>query len=210
MFERFTDPARRAVVLSAEEARGLGHDYIGTEHILLGIMGSEGAGFRLLQSFEVPFDEVEARIVEIVGRGQGAPPEHIPFTPRAKKVLEMSLRQALQMGENYIGGEHLLLALLREGQGIGAQVLVERGVTLEAVRGRLDEIERERPSGDDASTVAELGERSASGEETIEIPAEQFARLVEEVARLRDLLRHHGIDPGEESPGFGEEWTARR
>ena len=150
---------------------------------------------------------------EIIGRGQGAPSGHIPFTPRAKKVLEMSLREALQLGDNYIGSEHLLLGLLREGQGIGAQVLAERGVTLGAVRERLGDVEREGPPAGSASSVtAELSERVGAGliqedplEGMIHLPAEDFARLVAEAARLRDLLRHHGIDPDEQPPGIGDE-----
>ena len=200
MFERFTDEARRAVVLAAEEARGFGHDYIGTEHVLLGIMGSEGTGFRLLQSFEVPFGEVEGRIVEIIGRGPGSPSEHLPFTPRAKKVLELSLREAIELGDRSIGTEHILLGLLREGEGIGAQVLAERNVSRAAVRAALDKVERERPP--EAGEPDADPEAAADGE-TIEVPAEHFARLVAEVARLRDLLRRHGIDPGEELPGLG-------
>ena len=218
MFERFTDGARRVVVGAQAEARALDHHYIGTEHILLGLLRDRGdPGFQLLQLFDVSVEQIRQRVEEIIGRGSGPPSGHIPFTPRAKKVLEMSLREALQLGHNYIGTEHILLGLLREGQGVGAQVLAEWGVTVAAVRDRVGGIEREERDGprDVAPGMSEpieigIEERAEAGlppqdDEMIEIPAEQFARLVAEIARLRDLLRHHGIDPGEEPPGFGQE-----
>jgi ATP-dependent Clp protease ATP-binding subunit ClpC len=209
MFERFSDAARRAVVDAQEEARGLGHNYIGTEHLLLGIMSQGGgAGARLLQMFEIPTDWVRARILEMIGRGQGQPAGHIPFTPRAKKVLEMSLREALQLGDNFIGSEHVLLGLLREGRGVAAQVLAERGVTLAGVRDRLGDVEREAapPIEEGPRTVATgVATQTETGvvhehEDMIHVPAEDFARLLAEVARLRDLLRHHGLDPDEPLP----------
>lgn len=203
MFERFSDQARGVVVLAQEEARLLDHDFIGTEHLLLGLLRFNGcAASGLLELFEVPFDVVRGRVEEIIGRGQKGPPSgHIPFTPRAKVVLEMSLREALALGDHHIGSEHVLLGLLREGQGVGAQVLAERGVTLEAVRARFDDVERERPPVDDDSER----EPETDAEGMIHVPAEDFARLVAEVARLRDLLRHHGIDPDHEPPGIGDE-----
>ena len=215
VFERFTDAARRVVVGAQAEAVGLNHDYIGTEHILLGILADDtGAGFRLLALFDVPIDTARQRVEGIIGRGRGsAPAGHIPFTPRAKTVLEMALREALQLGDKFIGSEHVLLGLLREGQGVGAQVLAEWGVGLTAVRDRLGDVERERPPGEDPSSVtAELSERVEAGlveedDGMIHLPAEDFARLVAEVARLRDLLRHHGIDPDEQlppEPGIGD------
>jgi ATP-dependent Clp protease ATP-binding subunit ClpA len=206
VFERFTDAARRVVVGAQAEAVGLSHNYIGTEHILLGILrDGTSAGFRLLALFEVPIDEVRQRVEAIIGRGsETAPSGHIPFTPRAKKVLEMSLREALQLGDNFIGSEHVLLGLLREGEGVGAQVLSERDITLAAVRSRLGDVEREvAPESEPDDPRRDLGEDD--GEEMIHVPGEHFARLVAEVARLRDLLRHHGIDPDEQlpDPGFG-------
>ena len=135
MFERFTDRARRVVVLAQEEARLLNHDYIGTEHILLGlIQEGDGVAARALQSLGISLDAVRARVEDIIGRGDEQSPSHIPFTPRAKKVLELSLREALQLGHNYIGTEHILLGLIREGEGVAAQVLVELGGDLERVR----------------------------------------------------------------------------
>jgi ATP-dependent Clp protease ATP-binding subunit ClpC len=202
VFERFTDNARQVVVLAQEEARLLDHNWIGTEHILLGIMRHKGsAGFRLLELLNVPpAVNVRERVLEIVGPGrQSSPPGHIPFTPRAKKVLEMSLREALALGDGFIGSEHLLLGLLREGDGVGAQILVESNITRAAVQARLGDIEREEapPAGD--APADEPG-----GEEMIHIPAADFGRLVAMVTRLRELLRHHGIDPDEELPAGPE------
>jgi hypothetical protein len=135
MFERFTDRSRRVVVLAQEEARRLNHDYIGTEHILLGLIGEgEGIAARALEALEISLDAVRQQVEEIIGRGQVAPPGHIPFTPRAKKVLELSLRESLQLGHHYIGTEHILLGLIREGDGVAAQVLVRLGADLNRVR----------------------------------------------------------------------------
>jgi ATP-dependent Clp protease ATP-binding subunit ClpA len=135
MFERFTDRARRSLFLSQEEARLLNHNYVGTEHLLLGLV-SEGQGVaaKALQSLGISLEAVRAQVEEIIGQGQTAPRGHIPFTPRAKKVLELSLREATQLGHNYIGTEHLLLGLLREGEGVAAQVLVKLGADLSRVR----------------------------------------------------------------------------
>ncbi|WP_026257791.1 ATP-dependent Clp protease ATP-binding subunit [Actinopolymorpha alba] len=135
MFERFTDRARRVVVLAQEEARMLSHNYIGTEHILLGLIHEgEGVAAKALESLGISLEAVRAQVEEIIGQGQTAPSGHIPFTPRAKKVLELSLREALQLGHNYIGTEHILLGLIREGEGVAAQVLVKLGADLGRVR----------------------------------------------------------------------------
>ncbi len=135
MFERFTDRARRVVVLAQEEARMLNHNYIGTEHILLGLIHEgEGVAAKSLESLGVSLESVRSQVEEIIGQGQQAPSGHIPFTPRAKKVLELSLREALQLGHNYIGTEHILLGLIREGEGVAAQVLVKLGADLNRVR----------------------------------------------------------------------------
>ena len=135
MFERFTDRARRVVVLAQEEARMLNHNYIGTEHILLGlIQEGEGVAAKALESLGISLEGVRQQVEEIIGQGQQAPSGHIPFTPRAKKVLELSLREALQLGHNYIGTEHILLGLIREGEGVAAQVLVKLGADLNRVR----------------------------------------------------------------------------
>src|SRR5213592_4913358 len=135
MFERFTDRARRVVVLAQEEARMLNHDHIGTEHILLGLIREgEGVAAKALESLGISQEAVRRQVEEIIGQGQQPPSGHIPFTPRAKKVLELSLREALQLGHNYIGTEHILLGLIREGDGVAAQVLVKLGADLNRVR----------------------------------------------------------------------------
>jgi len=141
MFERFTDQARRVVVLSQEEARLLNHNYIGTEHILLGLVHEgEGVAAKALTSVGIRLPAVRADVEEIIGRGGSSPSGRIPFTPRSKKVLELSLREALQLGHNYIGTEHILLGLIREGEGVAAQVLVHLGADLSRVRELIIEV----------------------------------------------------------------------
>jgi ATP-dependent Clp protease ATP-binding subunit ClpC len=135
LFERFTNRARRVVVLAQEEARMLNHNYIGTEHILLGLIHEgEGVAAKALESLNISLEAVRQQVEEIIGQGQAAPTGHIPFTPRAKKVLELSLREALQLGHNYLGTEHILLGLIREGEGVAAQVLQKLGAHLDRVR----------------------------------------------------------------------------
>jgi ATP-dependent Clp protease ATP-binding subunit ClpC len=135
MFERFTDRARQVVVLAQEEARMLNHNYIGTEHILLGLVHEgEGVAAKALESLGISLPVVRQQVEEIIGQGQQAPSGHIPFTPRAKKVMELALREALQLGHHYIGTEHILLGLIREGEGVAAQVLVKLGADLNRVR----------------------------------------------------------------------------
>jgi ATP-dependent Clp protease ATP-binding subunit ClpA len=141
MFERFTDRARRVVVLSQEEARLLGHNYIGTEHILLGLVREgEGVAAQVLEALGVDLANVRRKVEEIIGERDDRPSAHIPFTPRSKKVLELALREALQLGHNYIGTEHLLLGLVREGEGVAAQVLVALGADLSVVRRKVIEV----------------------------------------------------------------------
>jgi ATP-dependent Clp protease ATP-binding subunit ClpC len=135
MFERMTDRARKTIVLSQEEARLLNHAHIGTEHLLLGLISEgEGVAASALASFDISLDKARRQVEQYVRAGPSASPGHIPFTPRSKKLLELSLREALKLGHSYIGTEHLLLALLREGEGVGAQVIVELGAPLESVR----------------------------------------------------------------------------
>jgi hypothetical protein len=135
MFERFTDRARRVVVLAQEEARLLNHNHIGTEHILLGLVHEgEGVAYLALTELGISLDAVRAQVKAEIGQGTEAPGGHIPFTPRAKKVLELSLREALQLGHNYIGTEHILLGLIREGEGVAARVLDGLGASLDRVR----------------------------------------------------------------------------
>jgi ATP-dependent Clp protease ATP-binding subunit ClpA len=135
MFERFTDRARRVVVLAQEEARLLNHNYLGTEHLLLGLIHEgQGVAAKALESLGISQEAVQAQVEEIIGQGEVAPSGRIPFTPRAKKVLELSLREAKQLGHNYIGTEHILLGLIREGEGVAAQVLVRLGAELSPTR----------------------------------------------------------------------------
>lgn len=141
MFERFTDRARRVVVLAQEEARRLNHSYIGTEHILLGLLAEEqGLGAQALVAMGTDLDSVRAAVADTIGVGRSAPSGQIPFTPRSKRVLELTLREALQLGHNYLGTEHILLGLLREGEGAACQVLTRLGVSLEATRRKVAEL----------------------------------------------------------------------
>jgi ATP-dependent Clp protease ATP-binding subunit ClpC len=138
MFERFTERARQAIVLAQVEARGLKHNYIGTEHLLLGLLREEeGLAARALSSFDLTVWEVRAEVARIVGQGDEVEGGQIPFTPRTKKVLELSLREALELGHDYIGTEHLLLGLLQEGEGVAVRILVSLGATPAAIRDEL-------------------------------------------------------------------------
>jgi ATP-dependent Clp protease ATP-binding subunit ClpC len=134
MFERFEQQARRVIVLAQEEARMLNHNYIGTEHILLGLIREGGVAAKTLESLGISLDAVRQQVEEIIGRGQQAPSGQVPFTKRAKKVLELSLRESLQLGHTCIGTGHILLGLIREGDGVAAQVLVKLGADLNQVR----------------------------------------------------------------------------
>ena len=164
MFERFTDRARRVVVLAQEEARMLSHNYIGTEHILLGLIHEgDGVAARALESLGISLDAVRQQVEEIIGRGQQAPSGHIPFTPRAKKVLELSLRESLQLGHNYIGTEHILLGLLREGDGVAAQVLVRLGADLNRVLRQVIQLLHGYQGQDAGSEGSRPGERAPAG-----------------------------------------------
>jgi ATP-dependent Clp protease ATP-binding subunit ClpC len=139
----FTDRARRVVVLAQDEARLLNHDYLGTEHLLLGLIREgegEGVAVRALESLGISLEAVRAQVQEIIGQGQSAPTSQIPFTLRAKKVLELSFREALQLNHDYLGTEHLLLGLIREGEGVAAQVLMQLGADLSRVRQRVIEL----------------------------------------------------------------------
>ncbi|MGH9280333.1 MAG: Clp protease N-terminal domain-containing protein [Acidimicrobiales bacterium] len=166
MFERFTDRARRVVVLAQEESRLLNHNYIGTEHLLLALIHEgEGVAAKALENLGITHEAVKADVMKIVGQGAGSASGHIPFTPRAKKVLEFSLREALQLGHNYIGTEHLLLGMLREGEGIAAQVLKQLGGDLSAVRHEVVQVlsgySRSAPSATPPSDPAHPGHTPA-------------------------------------------------
>jgi ATP-dependent Clp protease ATP-binding subunit ClpC len=184
LFERFTDRARRVVVLAQEEARLLNHNYIGTEHILLGLIHEgEGVAAKALESLGISLEKVRQQVEEIIGAGQSPPSGHIPFTPRAKKVLELSLREALQLGHNYIGTEHILLGLIREGEGVAAQVLVKLGADLGRVRQQVIQL----LSG---YSGAKEGAPGATGETPQgSLVLDQFGR------NLTQLARENKLDP---------------
>ncbi|MEO9236713.1 MAG: Clp protease N-terminal domain-containing protein, partial [Jatrophihabitantaceae bacterium] len=178
MFERFTDRARRVVVLAQEEARMLNHNYIGTEHILLGLIHEgEGVAAKAMESLGISLEAVRQQVEEIIGQGQQAPSGHIPFTPRAKKVLELSLREALQLGHNYIGTEHILLGLIREGEGVAAQVLVKLGADLNRVRQQVIQLLNGYQSKEPAGGNATEGAPSTS------LVLDQFGRNLTQAAR---------------------------
>ncbi len=195
MFERFTDRARRVVVLAQEEARLLNHNYIGTEHILLGLIHEgEGVAAKALESLGISLEAVRNQVQEIIGQGGSSPSGHIPFTPRAKKVLELSLREALQLGHNYIGTEHILLGLIREGEGVAAQVLVKLGADLSRVRQQVIKLLSGYggPSGEQSSgssreragaVTGGSGGDSASGS----LVLDQFGRNLTQLARDKTL-----------------------
>jgi len=177
MFERFTDRARRVVVLAQEEARMLNHNYIGTEHILLGLIHEgEGVAAKALESLGISLEAVRQQVEEIIGQGQQAPSGHIPFTPRAKKVLELSLREALQLGHNYIGTEHILLGLIREGEGVAAQVLVKLGADLNRVRQQVIQLLNGYQSKEPAGTASEATPSTS-------LVLDQFGRNLTQAAR---------------------------
>ena len=179
MFERFTDRARRVVVLAQEEARMLNHNYIGTEHILLGLIHEgEGVAAKAMESLGISLEAVRSQVEEIIGQGQQAPSGHIPFTPRAKKVLELSLREALQLGHNYIGTEHILLGLIREGEGVAAQVLIKLGADLARVRQQVIQL----LSGYQGKETVTTG-GPAEGTPATSLILDQFGRNLTQAAR---------------------------
>jgi ATP-dependent Clp protease ATP-binding subunit ClpC len=189
MFERFTDRARRVVVLAQEEARMLNHNYIGTEHLLLGLIHEgQGVAARALESLGVSLEAVRAQVEQIIGQGQEAPSGHIPFTPRAKKVLELSLRESRQLGHDYIGTEHLLLGLLREGEGVAAQVLVRLGADLNRVREQVIEMLHGHRGEEAAGSAA--GGRDAG------LPPRIAANLEAIGSRLSAVEQRTGTGPG--------------
>jgi ATP-dependent Clp protease ATP-binding subunit ClpA len=211
MFERFTDRARRVVVLAQEEARLLNHNYIGTEHLLLGLIReAEGIAAKALESMGISLEAVRQHVEAIIGRGQQAPSGHIPFTPRAKKVLELSLSEAHRLGHNYIGTEHILLGLIREGEGVAAQVLARLGADLKRVRqqvillvtGRDPESPGRRVAVARPAATARIG----GGElgEAVLLPralADVQNALTKITERLEAIERHLGMTAPPAEPG---------
>jgi ATP-dependent Clp protease ATP-binding subunit ClpC len=192
MFERFTDRARRVVVLAQEEARMLNHNYIGTEHILLGLAHEgEGVAAKALEALDIHLEAVRQQVEQIIGKGQQAPSGHIPFTPRAKKVLELSLRESLQLGHDYIGTEHILLGLIREGDGVAAQVLVRLGADLNRVRAEVIKLVH----GGRGEAERVVGPRPGPGVRDVFFREVQSAlRSIEQ--RLTAIERHLGMTQG--------------
>ncbi len=185
MFQRFSDRARRVVVLAQEEARMLNHNYIGTEHLLLGlIQEGEGVAAKALESMGISLEAVREQVEEIIGRGSSPPTGHIPFTPRAKKVLELSLREALQLGHNYIGTEHILLGLIREGEGVAAQVLMKLGADLDRVRNTVVQL-LTGIAGSGKEQPPQAGEAAPAGN----LVLDQFGR------NLTVLAQQNKLDP---------------
>src|SRR6476620_9528393 len=185
MFERFTDRARRVVVLAQEEARMLSHNYIGTEHILLGLIHEgEGVAATALERLGISLEAVRAQVEAILGQGQQAPSGHIPFAPRAKKVLELSRREALQLGHNYIGTEHILLGLIREGEGVAAQVLVKLGADLSRVRQQVIQLLSGYSGG---GKEAQAAGGPAEGTPSTSLVLDQFGRNLTQAARESKL-----------------------
>ena len=200
MFERFTDRARRVVVLAQEEARLLNHNYIGTEHILLGLIHEgEGVAAKALESLSISLEAVRSQVEDIIGQGGSSPSGHIPFTPRAKKVLELSLREALQLGHNYIGTEHILLGLIREGEGVAAQVLVKLGADLSRVRQQVIQLlsgysgpsgqggSGGAPSGGGTDKTSATSGGSGGDTQSGSLILDQFGRNMTQLAREKKL-----------------------
>src|SRR6516225_9615575 len=213
MFERFSDRARRAVVRAQEEARLLNHDYIGTEHMLLGLLAERGsAAARALDSLNVTLEAAREQVREIVGEGSQEQGQrgHIPFTPRAKKVLELSLREALNLRSEIIGTEHLLLGLIDEGDGVGAQILDRLGAPAETVRERVVELAKTEPDPETEPAGGSAGPAPAT------LQARSVRLRMESLSEVRDLLksidrrlsaieRHLGIASAAADPPPGED-----
>jgi ATP-dependent Clp protease ATP-binding subunit ClpC len=191
MFERLSDRARRVVVLAQEEARMLNHDYIGTEHILLGLIHEgDGVAAKALESLGISLQPVRRYVEETIGRGQQAPAGHIPLTPRAKKVLELAQREADALGHNYIGTEHILLGLIREGHGVAAQALVKQGADLNRVRQQVIQLLHGHQGRDVIGKASRMGKRARA-----QLLDAAFARIESLNPRLAAIERWVGMRP---------------
>jgi ATP-dependent Clp protease ATP-binding subunit ClpC len=211
MFERFSDRARQVVILAQEEARRLNHDYIGTEHVLLGLLrDGESVAASALQALGITLEAVRQQVEEIIGRGNKAPSGHIPFTPRAKKVLELSLREAMNFGHNYINPEHILLGLLREGEGVAVQVLVRLGADLNRVRLQVIQL-LSTEGGTPGVRVAERETGEAARSPRLAVPGSWAIGVQDALAKIADRLtaieRHLGMTtrPAESADPRGQE-----
>ena len=191
MFERFTDRARRVVVLAQDEARSLEHNYIGTEHILLGLIREgEGVAAKALEMANISLEGVRDQVIEIIGKGENDSKDHIPFTPRAKKVLELSMREALQLGHNYIGTEHILLGLIREGEGVANQVLTNLGADLGSIRQNVIHLLSGYPGAGQNEAGGEtvgVGTGTQKPQKSGSAILDQFGRNLSEAARENKL-----------------------
>jgi ATP-dependent Clp protease ATP-binding subunit ClpC len=196
MFERFTDRARRVMVLAQEEARMLSHSHIGTEHLLLGLIHEgEGVAAQALESLGISLQAVRQQVEEVIGQGQHAPADPIPFTPRAKKVLELSRREALAMGHNYVGTEHILLGLLREGDGVAAQVLVRLGADLNRVRQQVIQLLADHQDKDGPKSGRAARRAGKAGRGQHELLPEILGRVESMDARLSAIGQRVGAGP---------------
>jgi ATP-dependent Clp protease ATP-binding subunit ClpC len=204
MFERFTDRARRVVVLAQEESQRLSHNYIGSEHLLLGLLAEqEGVAARALESLNVTLTAAREQVIEIIGPGQQQQHGHIPFTPRAKKILELSLREALTTGSEVIDTQHLLLGLIDEGDGVGAQILQRLGATTQAVREAVTTLADSEPAAE-ATEAPGPQPRAVSMTRQLRIRPDALVEVKDLLAsidrRLSAIERHLGIDAGREEP----------
>src|SRR6202158_863049 len=184
LFERFTDRARRVLVLAQEEARLLNHNFIGTEHILLGLIHEgEGVAAKALESLGISLEAVREKVEETIGPAGSSTTGSPPFTPRAKKVLELSLREALQLGHNYIGTEHILLGLIREGEGVAAQVLVKLGADLSRVRQQVIQLLSGYSGGKESPGTGAPGAGPSENQPSGSLVLDQFGRNLTQLAR---------------------------
>jgi ATP-dependent Clp protease ATP-binding subunit ClpC len=196
MFERFTDRARRVVVLAQEEARMLNHDYIGTEHLLLGLIHEgEGVAAKALQALGISLEAVRQQVEETIGQGQLAPSGHIPFTPRAKNLLELSRQEALQLGHNYIGTEHILLGLIHEGEGVAAQVLVKLGADLSRVRQQVIQLLHGYQGKEETGTARAAGRSGKAGRGKRKLRSQLLGRFDSIESRVAALEQRVGTEP---------------
>lgn len=193
MFERFTDRARRVIVLAQEEARTLQHNYIGTEHLLLGLIREgDGVAAKALASKGVTLDDTRKQVEEMIGKGNATPNGHIPFTPHARQVLELSLREALQLGHSYIGTEHILLGLIHEGEGVGTQVLIKMDVNLGELRSATIDLIRGNSGdgkGDGKGDLANAGGVQDRRNQTGSAILDQFGRNLTAEAGEKDVSK---------------------
>jgi ATP-dependent Clp protease ATP-binding subunit ClpC len=205
MFERFTDQARRVVVLAQEEARLLGHGYIGTEHVLLGLLAEgDGLAAQALAALEVSLDAAREQVAEIIGKGSGQPGGHIPFTPRTKKVLELSLREAQRLGDSYIGTEHILLGMAREGEGVGVQVMDRLGASKDRVLAQVLMTKRAAPGEEPGPAAGPMRSAQVVSRAGLREVMSRLDEISARLAAIENLLARPG-NPAADDAGPGEQ-----